>query len=197
MNPSYNTLNSNAPQQYYSTEPPLNSSQHFQQPQSSYLQPNTENNNLNELDKGWFRCYKIAFFFEALRKTWNIMNQIYQYLWTHEANFNATSVISLIFYFAFIVFILMQFVAIKNRDLKTAKIALICHLCYLFASIVYQIIFLYAIFGYLHLQLFFSGIIWTAFSAVCIIPGSFKVLQFLNANRIKCEADHYQSYYKV
>ncbi len=192
MDPSYSTPN------YYSqqnAQTQLSSHLAFNPSQNSYFQLNLENNSLENLNKGWFKCYQIALSLEIIRRTWNMLSLSYRIFYYNDLHLDTTtSVISWAFYFTFMTGILIQFVAIKDRDLTKAKVALICHAGFLFISIVYQVASSYAFFGYLRLPL---GLKWTVFSAVIVIPGSFKVLRFLKANKIQSEADHYQSSYQA
>ncbi len=183
------------PQQGYPTQqqgyPPAKPHRH----QNSYSGSNT-NDNLNELDQGCFKIYKVALFIAFLWRIYTLGDLVRLIVTFGIGSFDFTIVIVFIQEIASMALILIQFLAMKDRNLHKAKIALIGFLGYYFTCFVYQTFISLQFFEDDDLKWIASGYIFIFIDIALTVIGSFKVYQFLNVNKIKSEADNY-SYYQA
>jgi len=189
MDPSYNN-----PQYYPPTQqdsptqqgyPLVNSYQCDQHPQTSYSVPNA-NNNLNELDQGCFKFYKAAW------RIWNFVTLIR--LIFYIGGFYPSDLITIMLYASSMALVFIQLSAMKDRDLKKAKMALIGFLGYTFICVVIRILVCLRFNGGLNWEFLLRGFLWISLDAILTVIGSFKVFQLLSANQIKSESENYQSF---
>ncbi len=171
--------------------PPTDPYQYTQQPQNSYPVPNT-NNNLNQLDQGCFKAYKIALVIEFLWHMYGFGALLHFAL--VDEYFNYTYIISFALSLAFMALILIQFSAMKDRNLHKAKMALLGFLGYFFICLVLQIR-LILVFSNIA-EVFIEKFFYLFLDLGLVLIGSIKVYQLLNINQIKSEADS-SSYYRA
>ena len=85
-----------------------------------------------------------------------------------------------------------QFIAIKGKNLKVARIALIGHLCILVINVVYFLIFISNVSEKIAI---IERSVLIALHVLMVVFGSFKVCQSLSAKQIQLE--NYQGYYNA
>ncbi len=91
----------------------------------------------------------------------------------------------------------IQFLAMKDRDLQKAKIALMDFLGYVSLQLLTQFAFYFFSYGgdSYYFPVIAVALIGTSVYSVLTLFGSFKVYQLLNINQIKSDSDNYQNYY--
>ena len=143
-------------------------------------------NNLDELDKGWFTCFKISLCFDIVLRIWIILAvlRILRFSWIsilamHDRRMGLSHFIPLILD-------IVQFQAMKNKDLKTAKLAFKGHLCGLIFTFGLAL-YCWATPFYISDYSYVEPLVMGAMYLVMVIFGSFKVQQFLSANQIGSE----------
>ncbi len=179
----YQSPQQNYPQQGYPSQ--------YDQQQQPQL-PNFTQNNLDQLDQGGFQCYKVALGFAALLGLLGLFGSLT--LIMAGNGFALFGLVQFMFPLGLIALIVIQFLAMKDRDLQKSKIALIGFLGYVSVSFLIQLMFI--TFAYPAEYLFsmlFSALINHALIGSLTIIGSFKVYQLLNENQIKSEPDFSQN----
>ena len=207
MDPSYNNANYYTPtptqeaaptQQDYAKQqdyPPADSYQYPQQPQTQNYTQNP-NNNLDELDRGCFQAYKIALCIAFLWRIYGLTSLVL--ILSNQGGFNFSFLLAFALGFYSMALIFLQFTAMKNRNLQKAKMALVGFIGYYFICIVHQIYNIVFFYRFSDSYFFaFQPLFWLALDIILTFIGSLKVYQFLNVNKIKCESDNSQSYYRA
>ncbi len=164
---------------YYSGYNPNNNFQYPQQPQNPL--PIAQENNLNQLDRGWFQCYKVILYLYLAISIIAIANVIVISLQerVNKVDFSSALLINL----APVVFIVIQLQAIQRRDLSKAKIALTGFVVYLIIFPVYVVgVSIYDM-GYIPTILAVQCALSIVGFAIGILFGSIQVYQFLKRNQ--------------
>ena len=140
--------------------------------------------NLDQLDQGWFACYKIALCLDSLFRGWMIGNAYSIFFLKSRRPMTRENYKTVILNLIPLALDVFQFIAMKARDLATARIALTGHLCVLGISVVSLLN--YAFF-YRYVKdkvLIFERLVLMALYGGMVVFGSFKADQFLSANKI-------------
>ncbi len=194
MDPSSNSLThyTPPPQDYLSQQgyPPINSYQSAQQP----LLLNS-NNRLNELDKGWFKCYKIVLFLAFAWRILNFLGITHKMLSSRDFNWTLQTIFFEMWVSMALIWI--QFSSMRNRDLKKAKIAWNGFLGFASFEFAYRIFFSFQFFELFGLEFLALTFVLNFAELALVMSGSFKVYQFLNDGQKQCKYDNYESYYRT
>ncbi len=201
----YPHANPYPPQQYQQAYPPANAYQYPQQayPPPQYDQqqqeepqiPSPIQNNLDQLDRGWFQCYKVALVIAVILGGLEVLGAL-SFFAAGKSYTILYGLVQSVGGLCLMALVSLQFVAMKNRDLKKAKMALIGFLGYVPLGLFSPFAF-YLFTVNFPIQSALAGFVYLFIYDAVILIGSFKVYQLLNTNQIKPEFENYenQNYY--
>ena len=184
------------PQQYPPTQQGYPSAP-YQSPQQGYPSqynqqqqpqiPNSTQNDLDQLDKGGFIWYRVALGIALLVALVDLIN-------FSRSNSDLVSLVLCSFNFILIALVILQFLAMRDRNLQKAKIALIGFLSYISLYILGPfVMFLFAPSASDVFPILIFALIYIVLYGSLTLIGSFKVYQLLNENEIKSEPDFSQN----
>jgi len=152
---------------------------------SSFL---VQTNDMSELDKGWFKCYQIGLY------SYLVMSAIVIYTLCASLQYVSGTrapegliFMSIIVDFIPVLFIIIQLVAIRQRDLIKAKMALVGHFGFFGICLLNAFFLNYVFFETLDSGFLIRSLISAAVFGLWVLFGSIKVYQFLNAKQIENE----------
>ncbi len=149
-----------------------------QQPQNPVLMP--QKNKLDELDQGWFQCYKIYLYIVLIL---GIMSTINLFLILTQIKDNGFYSLSLVFEVCYLVFLFIQIQAIQERSASKSKIALSAFVLILFIELLVLILYLTDMTpGDSSTLVALSGIC-SFVSLICVLFGSACVFGFLEKHK--------------
>ncbi len=188
MDPSYNNNN---PQYRPPTQQgsPQTDPYRYDQQQQSQIPNSTQS--LDEFDSGWFKCYKVALGFAALLGFFGFLDTFT--LLPYGGGFIVVAIIQGLLNLSWIAMVVLQFLAMKNRDLLKAKIALVGFMVYIASNFLILLITFGANSASSNklVPVIMSGLLTVAFDGSLTLIGSFKVYQILSENQIKSEFQLY------
>ena len=143
-----------------------------------------QDDGMSALDKGWFKCYKIAiclYLISAFAMVITLFNSL-QYV-SGTGTPEGIIYFSMIVYCIPILFIIIQLIAIQQRDFVKAKMALVGHFGFYVIQLLNATIFNIMFYGELNPAFLFQSLISVFSFTFWVLLGSMEVYKFLKAKQ--------------